>query len=152
MTGRILHLTDGLLAMIYLSANRAYPNECCGLIEGAKMQDGWRALAVHEAANLSPEPNRRFLIDPQVQFDLMRKLRGSERDVIGCFHSHPGGHAELSATDRAEAYESDFLYLIVGGSPDTGYGTAAFAIGEGNEFAPVEIWVEWQNGKGVRIS
>jgi proteasome lid subunit RPN8/RPN11 len=118
MTARMLHLSDDLAARVLLAASRAYPNECCGLIEGIATADGWRALEIHEAANIAENPRRRFLIDPQVQFDLMRRLRHSESRIIGCFHSHPDGPAEPSATDRAEAYESDFLYLIAAGSPD----------------------------------
>jgi proteasome lid subunit RPN8/RPN11 len=118
MTARTLHLTDDLAARVLQAASRAYPNECCGLIEGADAPDGWRAVAIHEAANIAEDPRRRFLIDPQVQFDLMRRLRDSETRIIGCFHSHPEGEPAPSTTDRAEAYESDFLYLIAGGSPD----------------------------------
>ena len=118
MTARILHLPDDLAARVLLAASRAYPNECCGLIEGIAVADGWRALEIHEAANIAENPKRRFLIDPQVQFDLMRALRQSERRIIGCFHSHPDGEPAPSAADRAEAYESDFLYLIAAGSGD----------------------------------
>ena len=118
MTIRTLHLPDDLAARVLLAASRAYPDECCGLIEGTPTPDGWRALAIHEAANIAENPKTRFLIDPQVQFDLMRRLRDSETRIIGCFHSHPGGEPEPSASDRAEAYESDFLYLIAAGSPD----------------------------------
>lgn len=118
MTGRTLHLPDDLAARVLFAASRAYPNECCGLIEGLATPDGWRALQIHEAANIAENPKTRFLIDPQVQFDLMRALRDSKTRIIGCFHSHPGGDPTPSATDRAEAYESDFLYLIAGGTPD----------------------------------
>ena len=139
MGERILHLSDEFAASILVAAARAYPNECCGLIEGVNTAAGWRALAVHEAANLSPEPKCRFLIDPQVQFDLMRKLRGSERAIIGCFHSHPGGEAVPSTTDRAEAYESGFLYLIAGGSGEMGFTLKAHLFDEARGFTPVEI-------------
>jgi proteasome lid subunit RPN8/RPN11 len=118
MVQPILHLPDELAAHVLMAASRAYPNECCGLIEGANTADGLHATAIHEAANIADDPRCRFLIDPQVQFDLMRRLRGADTRIIGCFHSHPDGEAKPSATDRAEAYESDFLYLIAGGSPD----------------------------------
>jgi proteasome lid subunit RPN8/RPN11 len=118
MAQRILHLADELAARVLQAASRAYPNECCGLIEGDDTPDGWRALAIHEAKNIADDPRRRFLIDPQAQFDLMRRLRGEDTRIIGCFHSHPDGEAKPSAADRAEAYETDFLYLIAGGSPD----------------------------------
>ena len=139
---RLLHLSDELAAEILAAAARAYPNECCGLIEGVARESGWRVLGVHQAANLSPEPERRFLVDQQVQFDLMRKLRGTERDVIGCFHSHPDGQPQPSATDRAEAYEPGFLYLIAAGAPEEGFTLKAHLFEEGTGFAPIEIAAE----------
>ena len=121
-----------------LAASRAYPNECCGLIEGADAADGWRALAVHESPNIADDPRRRFLIDPQAQFDLMRRLRGADTRIIGCFHSHPDGEAAPSATDRAEAYESGFLYLIAGGSPDV-FTLKAYLFTDATGFTPLTI-------------
>ena len=118
MTRRLLHLPDELAARVLLAASRAFPNECCGLIEGPDAPDGWRAVAIHEAKNIAEDPERRFLIDPQVQFDLMRRLRGTSTRIIGCFHSHPNGDPSPSAADRAEACESDFLYLIAAGTAD----------------------------------
>ena len=118
MAQRILHLTDDLAARVLMAASRAYPNECCGLIEGTDSDDGWRALAIHDAKNIAEDPRRRFLIDPQAQFDLMRRLRGADTRIIGCFHSHPDGEAKPSASDRAEAYETNFLYVIAGGGPE----------------------------------
>ena len=116
MTRRTLHLPDELAAHVLQAAARAYPEECCGLIEGVDTADGWCALAIHEAKNIADEPQRRFLIDPQVQFDLMRTLRDTNTRIIGCFHSHPNGEPAPSAADRAEAYESGFLYLIAAGT------------------------------------
>jgi len=138
MPKAVLHLSDELAARILQAAARAYPAECCGLIEGVKREGGWQALAVHEAANLSPDPKRRFLIDPQVQFDLMRRLRGREESIIGCFHSHPDGRAEPSATDRAEAYETDFLYLIAAGAAE-GFTLKGYIFEEERGFAPITI-------------
>jgi proteasome lid subunit RPN8/RPN11 len=139
MPNGTLYLSDELAAQILQAAARAHPAECCGLIEGVETPDGWQALAIHQAANLSPEPKRRFLIDPQVQFDLMRRLRGSEHGIIGCFHSHPSGEAEPSATDRAEAYESGFLYLITAGDAELGFTLKAYLFEEESGFAPIEI-------------
>lgn len=137
MTGRTLHLSDELAACVLGAAARAYPLECCGLIEGCDETDGWRATAVHDLVNVAEDPARRFLIDPQAQFDVMRALRGSERRIIGCFHSHPGGAAEPSATDRANAFESDFLWLIAGGSPDGGLTLRAFHFAQEAGFTPI---------------
>jgi proteasome lid subunit RPN8/RPN11 len=133
VSGRTLHLSDALAASVLAAAARAYPAECCGLIEGVDNEAGWRALAVHDAANVAVDPEREFLIDPQIQFDLMRRLRGTEQRLIGCFHSHPGGYPEPSATDRVQAYEADFLYLIAGGDPTTGFTLKAYVFDEVNK-------------------
>ena len=138
MTARTLHLPDDLAARVLLAASRAYPNECCGLIEGTDGADGWRVHAIHEARNIAADPSRRFLIDPQAQFDLMRRLRGAETRIIGCFHSHPDGEPAPSATDRAEAYESDFLYLIAAGSPDV-FTLKAYLFTDPAGFSPLTI-------------
>ncbi len=142
MTARVLHLSDELAAAVLQAAARAYPNEACGLIEGIDTADGWRALAIHEAANVAGDPARRFLVDPEVQFALLRKLRGTERRIIGCFHSHPNGRAEPSATDRANAYESDFLYLIAAGTTDV-FTLKAFLYTDAASFSPVTV--SWQD-------
>jgi proteasome lid subunit RPN8/RPN11 len=138
MTARTLHLPDELAARVLQAASDAYPNECCGLIEGVDTKDGWRALAIHEAKNIAEEPQRRFLIDPQAQFDLIRRLRDANTRIIGCFHSHPDGEPAPSATDRAQAYETDFLYLIAGGS--TGVFTLkAYLFSDPSGFTPLTI-------------
>ena len=64
MRERVLHLADAFAARVLQAAARVYPNECCGLIEGIDMPDGWRATAIHEATNIAEDRARRFLIDP----------------------------------------------------------------------------------------
>ena len=139
MTRRVLHLSDEMAAQILLAAGRAYPSECCGLITGVDAEDGWHALTVHETANIAQEPERHFIIDPQAQFDLLRKLHASRDRVLGCFHSHPDGAAQPSATDRANAYENDFLWLIAGGSPHTGFTLGAYHFHDDTGFSPIAL-------------
>jgi proteasome lid subunit RPN8/RPN11 len=109
---RTLIIGADLIEAIGAAAKRSYPSECCGLIEGVATKDGWRAVAIHEARNLAADPARRFLIDPDIQFRLLRALRGTERSIIGCFHSHPDGSAHPSEYDRASASEDGFLWLV----------------------------------------
>ena len=100
----------------------------------------WNAAAVHETANLAGDPRREFLIDPSRHFALLRGLRHSGRDVIGCFHSHPDGTPAPSERDRAEAAEHDFLWLIAGGAPDGGFALAVFRFdAERQGFIPVPL-------------
>jgi proteasome lid subunit RPN8/RPN11 len=140
LTLRELFLPEPLRAQIVDAARRAHPHECCGLIEGVAHEEGWLALALHETNNLADDASRRFLIDPEVQFRLLRSLRGSGRSVIGCFHSHPGGVPLPSEQDREEAAEDGFLWLVAGGSPEQGYELGAHLFeGTHRRFATLRI-------------
>ncbi len=121
-----LVIASDLVDAIGRAAANAYPNECCGLIEGVSAEDGWRALAVHEARNLADDPARHFLVDPEIQFRLLRALRGTGREIIGCFHSHPNGRAEPSPRDREGAGEDHFVWVIAGVRADSEPNVAAF--------------------------
>jgi proteasome lid subunit RPN8/RPN11 len=64
-------------------------------------------------------------------------LRGKDTRIIGCFHSHPDGVAEPSATDRADAYEADFLYLIAAGAPMQAFTLRAYLFDAADGFAAI---------------
>ena len=115
MSTLALHLAQNLRDQVIGAANAAFPLECCGLIEGVATRGAWHVHAIHPAKNLAKDPADHFLVDPQTHFELLRGLRGSERCIIGCFHSHPNGLAMPSADDRANAIEQDFVWLIASG-------------------------------------
>jgi desampylase len=112
-----LLMPQALRDRIAAQARAAFPRECCGLIEGRRESDLAHATAVHSVRNLAREPDR-FELDPAEQFRLMRSLRGTSRELVGCYHSHPNGRAELSPRDRAGAGEDDFVWLIAGVTAD----------------------------------
>jgi proteasome lid subunit RPN8/RPN11 len=112
MIARLI-LPQALRDRIAAQVCAAFPRECCGLIEGTREGGAACASAIHPVHNLESEPDR-FELDPAEQFRLMRALRGSGRELIGCYHSHPNGRAELSPRDRAGAGENDFVWLIAG--------------------------------------
>ena len=111
---RALVLSDTLHVQLIAEARAAFPNECCGLIEGMATPEGWRVTALHGSKNLAADPAQAFLIDPKVHFDLLRRLRGTKRAVIGCYHSHPSGLGQPSERDRTEAIDDGFVWLIAG--------------------------------------
>lgn len=108
-----LILSDRLRAQLAAEARAAYPNECCGLIEAADTGGTLRVTALHPTKNLSAAPDR-FEIDPAEHIRLLRALRGTGRRIAGCYHSHPDGAAEPSATDRERALDEGFVWLIAG--------------------------------------
>jgi proteasome lid subunit RPN8/RPN11 len=126
-----LVLPDPLRDQIEQAARAAFPRECCGLVEGVRDEQGARVTAIHPARNLAPEADR-FEIDPKDQVRVIRMLRGTGRDIVGCYHSHPNGRAEPSERDRESAFGEDFLWLILAlkqGEQGLKVQLGAFAIG-----------------------
>jgi len=106
-----LLLLASLQAWIEDEARKAFPRECCGLIEGTRQDGEAHAIALHPARNLATRADR-FEIAPDDHFAALKTARANGRDLIGCYHSHPGGKAKPSRADLAGAEEEDFLWLI----------------------------------------
>ena len=84
------------------------PDECCGLLVGT-------ADRIDEAVrtpSLERSPNR-YQVDPAAHFAVIRRLRGTDRAIIGAYHSHPRSAAAPSPSDIREAYDSELVYVIV---------------------------------------
>jgi proteasome lid subunit RPN8/RPN11 len=113
MTNRI-ELRPGLAAQIHRAAQACFPRECCGLLEGIRQAGLMRVTALHPAQNLSDAADR-FEISPADHIAAQKIARANGHQIIGCYHSHPGGVAEPSATDLAGAAEDNFLWLIAAG-------------------------------------
>lgn len=112
-----LILPVSLRAVILEHARQSPSVECCGLLIGVG-EDMISVEAVERAANMAAEPGRRFEIDPQVQFDLLRRLRGTDQSIVGHYHSHPGGPPAPSAYDLSMAHDPDAIWVIVALRPD----------------------------------
>jgi proteasome lid subunit RPN8/RPN11 len=138
-----LALPAPLCAQLEQEAKAAFLRECCGLIEGIRHSltlspSRVEAISIHPVPNLAHEPDR-FEIDPAAHIALLRKLRGTGREIIGCYHSHPNGRPEPSPRDIAGAAETDFLWLIAAlENTDADPVTAAF-VWTGSAFTPVRI-------------
>jgi proteasome lid subunit RPN8/RPN11 len=105
-----VEVAPAVLAHIVAHARSEAPRECCGLLVGKP-----RTPIVDEAVsttNIDPGTTR-YVVDPADHFRLMKRLRGTEREIVGGYHSHPRSPAVPSPTDVAEAFSAEFLYLIV---------------------------------------
>lgn len=130
-------LPHDLRARIEREARTTFPKECCGLIEGIRENNTVRVTAVHPTRNLAAAPDR-FEIDPAEHIRLLRALRGTGREIVGCYHSHPNGLAEPSPHDREAAAEENFIWLIVAVSRDGAVPLAAFVFRD-DDFIPVPL-------------
>jgi proteasome lid subunit RPN8/RPN11 len=106
-----LILPADLRAQFAAEARAAFPHECCGLIEGVREGGSVHALALRPTANFSEDPDG-FEIDPTAHLRLLRELRGSGREIVGCYHSHPHGAPVPSKHDREQGGTDGFVWLI----------------------------------------
>jgi proteasome lid subunit RPN8/RPN11 len=98
-----------VLAALEAHARAERPRECCGVLIGVR----GRLLEARPAANLSDDPNR-YELDPRTHVRAMRDTRGTGREVVGFYHSHPHSAAVPSATDLAGCTYPELLHIIVG--------------------------------------
>lgn len=119
-----LVLSDALFDQMAAEARTALPRECCGLVEGVRESGIVRVVALHPTANLETADDC-FEIDPAKHVRLVRALRGTGREIVGCYHSHPRGRCVPSARDLAQAAQEDFVWLIAA-PRDEGFSLGAF--------------------------
>jgi proteasome lid subunit RPN8/RPN11 len=94
---------------ILAHALHCWPEECCGLLAG----DSATAVRfVYPLTNAEHSPVS-FTIEPSEHYGALRHAERNEWELIGAFHSHPGGSARPSATDVERAAEPEWAWLIV---------------------------------------
>lgn len=133
-----LVLGDALRVRLEGEARSAFPRECCGLIVGTSKDAVFRIDSLHPTRNLATEEGH-FEIDPAEQFRLLRSVRGDERQVIGCYHSHPNGRTEPSKRDLEGAEEDGFLWLIAALREQVGPVSVAAFVYSGGTFTPLRL-------------
>ncbi len=93
----------------------AYPNECCGLLEGARTGDVFHVQALHPARNLAARSDR-FEIDAADHIAAQKAARANGRS----HHRLLSFASRMARPDRrtptgAGAAQNDFLWVIVAG-------------------------------------
>jgi len=106
-----LAVPGAVIDAVLAHAAAAAPREACGLLIGDR--DGVRRAV--PARNLARSPTR-YEIAPEDHFAAIRAARAAALEVIGAYHSHPGGPAEPSPTDRAAAFDG-FVFVIAAPAP-----------------------------------
>lgn len=138
MSGTKLILSRRLATTLLAEARHVAPLECCGLLGG----HGQRVTQVFPATNELASPVA-YEIPPRELFELFRRLRAQQLDLVGIYHSHPTGDNYPSARDIERAYYPETAYLIVAleAPPKVGQPFRAFRIREG-EVAELVVEIE----------
>ncbi len=111
----MIFLPRAVAGHIAEAAEAAYPDECCGLLVGRAEASGDRLVTRAAASPNVAEENTRdsFLVDPKVQFDLMRELGDGPESIVGHYHSHPDHPARPSDHDLQSVFYPDHVWVIV---------------------------------------
>ena len=92
-----LKVTRSIEKLVRETAEKAFPEECCGLLIGPLPEDFDRMGRAVVADEARPLPNgwdsspktTRYLIDPKLLMKVEQELDGTGRGIVGFFHSHP---------------------------------------------------------------
>ena len=109
----MLKLPAALAAELLAHAERAYPEECCGVLLGRARGDAREVVEARACANARAGRRDRYAIAPEELIAAQRAARERGLELLGFYHSHPDHPLEPSATDRAEAYWEGCSYVIV---------------------------------------
>jgi proteasome lid subunit RPN8/RPN11 len=90
------------------------PQEAVGLLGG---KDG-RVSVVHPLPNIGPRWT--FLADPFAQYRAERTLARAGAELLGIYHSHPGGGVQLSPLDLVVARYRSCVQVVVALDPEIG--------------------------------
>ena len=113
----VVSLAGETVAQIAALARRGYPHEVCGLLIGRAGGTATQVDVVFEGRNRAAGAERRYLLDPDDFLAAESLARGTGRDVVGVWHSHPDHPAVPSSTDLEHAWPG-YSYVIVAVTSD----------------------------------
>src|SRR5689334_22418554 len=106
MSSRNLFISLAQHQQMLAHVQRLAPEEACGLL-GGKNQ---RVECVYAVENVLHSPVA-YEMQATQQVEAMIALEDAGLDLCGIFHSHPGGPPVPSATDLAQSYYPEAIYL-----------------------------------------
>jgi proteasome lid subunit RPN8/RPN11 len=100
---------------IRTEGEKAYPNECCGILLGAIYDDERRVvedIIPIDNAGEDEDQYHRFKIEPEDFLRAEKEAAARGREVLGFYHSHPDHPARPSGYDQDNAVPF-YSYIIV---------------------------------------
>ena len=129
-----IRISRRLLDEILAQAQTAGAQECCGLLFGSE----GHVRAIGPAANVAPDPQRHFEIDPMVLLAAQKAERAGGTRVIGYYHSHPNGVSGPSLQDAEMAASDGRIWIVVANGTASAWRAGATG-GLYGRFDPVTI-------------
>lgn len=88
------------------------PREACGALVGREDGDTVVADTVRRVPNVADAPRVTYELDPEATLAVFDEAEATGRAVVGFYHSHPAGPAQLSETDREQASWPGYVYVL----------------------------------------
>jgi proteasome lid subunit RPN8/RPN11 len=109
----MMRISEVLARQIEHHGIKTYPEECCGMMLGFRLDGEQTVQAVIEIDNSQDENRkRRFFITPLQYLQAERTAREKNLELLGFYHPHPDHPAIPSAFDTEQALPW-FTYIIV---------------------------------------
>ncbi|HUI30523.1 MAG TPA: M67 family metallopeptidase [Candidatus Acidoferrales bacterium] len=109
----VIKIPKDAISQIEKHGERAYPEECCGIMLGRSDGNNQMVEEVVELDNEQGENRgRRFFVTPKQYLQMERIAVERKLDLLGFYHSHPDHPAVPSEFDRDHALPW-FTYIVV---------------------------------------
>ncbi len=107
-------LPKDICTQIEQVAEKAYPNECCGILFKKAEGDLNKVEAFEALDNTATQSSKEsyYIINPIELFSYEQDYQKQGYEILGFFHSHPDASAILSAEDKAQMVP-ELFYLII---------------------------------------
>ena len=109
MSKKEISLPRKLVNQLLHLAQISQEQEICGFVSKNESNE----FTCHPVQNIAENPENRFLMEPQSQFNSMKSMRNKDEKLFAIYHSHPTAPAIPSATDIEQAAYPDAYYLII---------------------------------------
>jgi desampylase len=146
-----LELPADLYAAMVAHATEGSPSEVVGMLGG--LWQGQQATAVELLPLESLGSNEFFLANPRSQYLATRTLKRLGHQVVGIYHSHPGGVAVPSPIDCHFARDQHCPHIVIGADSTHAPGAwevTAWWVGASGRPSPVPIRVTGEIGVASR--
>lgn len=125
---------DAILDHAREGADPDPPEEVCGVLAGSRDPD--HATASRRVPNVADRPRSRYELDPEATMAAVDAIEAGGDEVVGFYHSHPESAPVPSATDRARATWTGYVYAIA--SPPDSIRAYRYT-GDGFDELPVQV-------------
>ena len=90
------------------------PNEACAILYGNKIKEENTVKEIWLTKNSNPSPIE-FTLSAEQTWEMDKRSKELNLEIIGIFHSHPKGDAYPSNTDKKFMQNNPYVWIIYSG-------------------------------------